>query len=161
MRSILLITLLLTTGCNKILDLDAPVKAPDPTQADADEANERKPDVAKEDAEAQRILNHKSEEHEKPVDTVEFFANSEKYMIWKGDRDAFKKLFEEIRTAGAPATHAVCSDTFGKMVAASFIITLPEDPAARKKVIELHNGFWTKMVDPDAGQKHIMLTYDP
>lgn len=179
-------------GCDGVASLDLP-KEGAALQEGGDEAN---PPVANpaeqaraQDQEAARILAGKGEDGEHAVDTEEFFSKPEKYAIWKGDPALFKKLFAEMRAAGAPATHAICSEAFGASeVAASYIITLPQEAGPRKKVIDLYNAFWNDLIeqdlediDPsekeeyrrqlmeevgselatDSGQKYIILMFDP
>lgn len=130
-----------------------------------------------EDQQIELLIAGKDPDGDKAVPVDEFFAKlGQGMMIWKGDVEWFKKLAADSKAAGSPAMYAVVGDAFGAQVAAQYVIVMPADPAARRKVIEAYNNFWKTdwdQLEPeeqeelksefvqDRGQKYLMLSYDP
>ncbi len=100
-------------------------------------------------------------------------ADPKQHVLWKGDRQAISQLVDSLYAAGAPNVSAAdISKEEGFELVALFVVTLPDDPAARAKVFKTHNDFWrTYLTDvdedeladfqeSDRGQKHLTLNFD-
>ncbi len=94
-------------------------------------------------------------------------------MLWKGDREQILQLVNDLYSSGAQAVHAVeILKEGGKEVVAMFVVTLPGETAARKRVFQIHDDFWRKyLIDAtpedlmdflaaDFGQKYLLLNFD-
>lgn len=99
--------------------------------------------------------------------------NQTNHWLWKGDRDAMIRLVDSLYAAGALAVHAVEILKEGdQQIAATFVVTLPEEPSARGRVLKVHNDFWNQHLAEEAeedrksflaaerGQKYLVLDFD-
>jgi hypothetical protein len=95
-----------------------------------------------------------------------------KHALWKGDRKEITALVDDFYKAGAKEVYAVdIAKEPGFEIVAQFVVVLPTDPEARRKVLEVHNAFWKKYLDEDpdevkdflvdeAGQRYLLLNFD-
>ena len=93
----LLALLAFIVGCDRIANINSATKQPAPD--DASGTRDAKSRTAEQDAEAEKLLAGKGAEGERLIDTQEFFGDTKKYAVWKGDPAEFKKLFEECHKA--------------------------------------------------------------
>ena len=85
--------------------------------------------------------------------------------LWKGDRKRIAKLIDEFYAAGAAKVHASPDKLESTQVCALFIITLPTEADARKKVFGVEAAFYKEVGDPseatkDEGQKFLKFPLD-
>jgi len=113
-------------------------------------------------------------EKDKCFPALEWLKNTSTNMLWKGDRAAILKHFEEQHKAGMTEITAVGVETMeGKQICASFVALLPPPGPARDKAIRLHNDFWKAYLGPDVsaedladfqvkdeGQKYLDYNFD-
>jgi len=112
-------------------------------------------------------------EKDKCAPAIEWLQDTSKHNLWKGDRTAILKHFEEQQRVGATAISAVdIAKEEGHEICASFVLTLPDGPK-RREVITAHNNFWKTYLGPDAspedlkeftaqdqGQKYLFYNFD-
>lgn len=137
------------------------------------------PQANENDARIEALLAGKELDGDKAIPFDEFFAKlGQGHMVWKGEPEWFKKLADDAKAAGSPAVYAVVADAFdsGVLVAAEYVLVMPQDPASRGKVIDAYNNFWKTdwdQLEPeerdelqsefvqDRGQKYLSLMFDP
>lgn len=153
---IALLVLLLLVGCSQ-----------KPTGPATPAAGSR---AASHDASAVEALAEK----DKCFPAVDWLKNTSTNMLWKGDRTAILKHFEEQQRAGVQEITAVGVETLeGKQICASFVALLPAPGPARDQAIRLHNEFWKAYLGPetsaedladfqvkDEGQKYLDYNFD-
>ena len=81
-------------------------------------------------------------------------------MLFKGDRGEVTKMIDKFYAAGATKVTASPNDLQGKEICELFIVTLPDDPEARKKVFAVEAEYYKSGGAPeeatkDEGQKYL------
>lgn len=102
-----------------------------------------------------------------------WLLDGKKHMLWKGDRDAIKRLVERLYGAGTPKVYAAGISREGETeIVAMFMAELPTDPALRANIFKTQADFWKsyldeptaedleEIVEKDNGQKYLMLNFD-
>lgn len=84
-------------------------------------------------------------------------------MLFKGDRAEVLKMIDKFYAAGATKVTASPNDLQGKEICELFIVTLPEDPEARKKVFAVEAEYYkvggaAEDASKDEGQKYLRYT---
>ena len=126
-------------------------------------------EVANQDKSAAESLAEK----DKCAPALDWLKDSTRHNLWKGDRAAIVKHFEAQQAAGVKEIYAVgVEEVEGHQICASFVLVLPAG-AARKAVLDSHNGFWKnylgssaseedlkEFVVMDEGQKYLFYNFD-
>jgi hypothetical protein len=101
------------------------------------------------------------------ADARTWLKDEKKSVLYKGDRQMMVKHFDELAATGVKQFYAVNLEQIGdgKQMTSEFVVAMPTEAAARTKVIQLHNAFWTGYVKnkadledylvQDHGQKYL------
>jgi hypothetical protein len=83
-------------------------------------------------------------------------------MLFEGDPRAVQALIEDLYEAGAADVWFTGIEPFGgKNLSAAIAVELPDDPAARARVLKLEADFWQEPeLRPDVGQRFLEITFD-
>ncbi|MCC7193765.1 MAG: hypothetical protein IT444_13405 [Phycisphaeraceae bacterium] len=100
------------------------------------------------------------------------------HVLWSGDKQQLRDLFNALYDAGAPAVHAVDISDLSDLtkqpgeMTALFVVTLPDDAGARERVFRRLVEYWKPFFEgtepedikeytpTDVGQKYYLLNLD-
>lgn len=100
------------------------------------------------------------------------------HVLWSGDKQQLRDLFNGLYDAGAPAVHAVDINDLSDLtkqpgeMTALFVVTLPDDAGARERVFRRLVEYWKPFFEgaepeeikeytpTDVGQKYYLLNLD-
>lgn len=92
------------------------------------------------------------------------WCSNEENMGFKMTVSDMLKLAEEIYAAGAEKVYVTDIDEFkGRKISASFVVVLPKDGAARKRLFDWEAGFAKQIEEKprtDKGQKYFFISLD-
>jgi predicted Zn finger-like uncharacterized protein len=99
--------------------------------------------AAEEDAEVEKMLSESKRVFEARA-WLSGTSSGKEYISWKGERTAMVQFIEDLYAAGAKEIKAVFTDPEKPGLLTAYVVALPDDAEARKKILDVHQQFWKK-----------------
>jgi hypothetical protein len=104
---------------------------------------QKKAFAAEEDAAAEKLLSESKRVFEARA-WLSGTSSGKEYISWKGERAAMVQFIEDLYAAGAKEIKAVFNDPEKPGLLTAYVVALPDDAEARKKILDVHQQFWKK-----------------